>query len=674
MERAIRGMAPLWEIEPSPQPLLSEAPLRLVCELRRLGQPDWAPLREANPHAEPDPLGAILEAVQPLDESEYLWLGLVVQCASRQRVAAARKQLTQAAPITTASELLSQLVGTGQMVPRFEPRLQKLLEERLERQCLELSGAMAIGGTDRPRLASRARSLTAVFSTALDGGFGGITVNNWRWQAGSQPLSPHWSNHAPSLLLTSSEIASFWHPLSAQVRVPGTVLQKRPVVTLPPQVARATGLLLGVHRERGRELPVHLPQTDLAAGHLICIGRTGVGKSTAIHRLVRQLIAASDRPGVGLLDPHGDLATDIVLRSVRPEREGDVIFLELGDSSYPIGLPLFWAPPQVEKDAQVQATFSILRLIFREHWSPTRMEDAVFAVTATLCQLSSATVMDVPRLFSDPVFRRRALAQLSDPVALTFWSDYEALSEASQREMIRPVLYRLRSFYRSQAIRNIVCQPKGINFVELLDRGAVLLVSLAGSAIQGEADLLGELLIAQLHLAALSRLNRPPQHRKSFFLAVDESQRFRGASLPILLSEGRKLGLPLLLSTQYLAAWGEILGESVLGNIGTLIAFRCGASDSQRLNHSIRPFTPDQLEDLDRFEAIAKLQIGGHTIPAFDFRTLPVSTSADPERLDRIRAKTRSDFARPRQVVESEINATYSEQNHAWGRGDIDEE
>jgi excisionase family DNA binding protein len=120
---------------------------------------------------------------------------------------------------------------------------------------------------------------------------------------------------------------------------------------------------------------------------------------------------------------------------------------------------------------------------------------------------------------------------------------------------------------------------------------------------------LGELLIARLHLALLARLNQAKSERHAVYVSIDESQRFAGASLPILLSEGRKLGLGLILSTQFLDAWGDELSASVLGNVGTLVAFRCGPDDARRLRASMRPFTPENLEDLDRMFLTAE-QVG----------------------------------------------------------------
>ena len=90
------------------------------------------------------------------------------------------------------------------------------------------------------------------------------------------------------------------------------------------------------------------------------------------------------------------------------------------------------------------------------------MEDIVYGLAATVCQLPHSTLLDVHRLLFDPLFRRTALGRIStraDPIVLEFWQGWEKLSEAQKRERADPVLYRFRRFYRSAPVRNR-CPPR----------------------------------------------------------------------------------------------------------------------------------------------------------------------------------------------------------------------
>jgi hypothetical protein len=657
--RALAGAASGWEIGPYPPFPPPIGRLRRVALLTRPDTSPWVPLKAVAEFPASDPIGGLLEAVQPLGAAEQLLIRYLIRPARPDCRLQALRDLTTPAPPRSLFDLVPLFADRGPRIPRFAASLHRVLERRLTDPAFEVIGAVALAGDDPGRLDSRAWSLDAAFRSLFDAGFGGLQLGAIAERADPTTLPAAWQERSGPLYLTASELSAAWHPPSNRVLIPGVAHLRRPTSVLPPRALAARGVLLGTHRQRGDDLPIHLPVADLQLGHAVLLGRTGTGKSTLQHRLLHQLMDLPERPAVLLLDPHGDLARDVAA-TVPLTREADTVLLELGDTDFPVGLPLLRRPAGISTEAFIQATVSIVRLIFREHWSPTRMEDAVFALVGTLVHLPAPTLLDAPRLFADPAFRRGAISRVGDPVVREFWADYEALSEAARRELARPILYRLRAFSRTPAVRNLICRTDGLDLGALLERRAIILVSLAGSEIQAEADLLGELLIARLHVALLGRLARPRQERSPVYLAIDESQRFQGASLPILLGESRKLGLALVLSTQHLAAWGEALAESVLGNVGTQIAFRCGPTDSRRLAHSLRPFTPEQLEDLDRFEAIVKLQVDGQTVPAFDLRTTPLAASPDPAMLARIRARTREQHAKPRDEIEQDISTMYS--------------
>src|SRR5216684_1153695 len=75
-----------------------------------------------------------------------------------------------------------------------------------------------------------------------------------------------------------------------------------------------------------------IKRTDRRA-HMYIIGKTGTGKSTLIANLARQDILHGE--GFALLDPHGDLVEQ-VLRSVPEERQHDLIYFNVPDTTHPI--------------------------------------------------------------------------------------------------------------------------------------------------------------------------------------------------------------------------------------------------------------------------------------------------------------------------------------------------
>src|SRR5581483_10872308 len=67
--------------------------------------------------------------------------------------------------------------------------------------------------------------------------------------------------------------------------------------------------------------------------HLYVIGKTGSGKSTLLRNLIVQDLEAGR--GLMLLDPHGDLA-DELLDYIPSWRTEDVVYLAPADLTYPI--------------------------------------------------------------------------------------------------------------------------------------------------------------------------------------------------------------------------------------------------------------------------------------------------------------------------------------------------
>jgi type IV secretory pathway TraG/TraD family ATPase VirD4 len=77
--------------------------------------------------------------------------------------------------------------------------------------------------------------------------------------------------------------------------------------------------------------------------HLYVIGQTGTGKTTLLRNLIIQDIAAGH--GVGVIDPHGDLAHDL-LDYIPRHRIEDVAFFNPADMEYPVGFNVLGSVPQ----------------------------------------------------------------------------------------------------------------------------------------------------------------------------------------------------------------------------------------------------------------------------------------------------------------------------------------
>lgn len=429
----------------------------------------------------------------------------------------------------------------------------------------------------------------------------------------------HWQD--ARLILSTEEMASLWHLPDERFSAPEIRWSPgRRVPASAAAVQKQEGVRLGenIHASRRNTVRLSYPDRDT---HMYLVGKTGVGKSTLLHHIIHQDIAAGK--GVGVIDPHGQLVQNILRYSIPPERENDVVVVDVADTDYPPPLNPFAVPEGVSREAALSQILGVLKKIYTDEWSKTRMESALYAGLVALLDEPQATPRDLSRLFLDDEYRQHLLAHVNDPVALEYWcEEYNQLSPGMQKQTREPVLNRIRIFYRNAAMRNMVCHPQRLDFYRIVSEGKIFLASLSSDEVRAEQANLGALLLANFQMAAMSQPTG--DQREPFYLSIDEVQQFVTTTLPIIFSEARKFGLSLTVANQFLGQLeGETL-ESILGNVGTVILFACGPHDARYLSALVKPeFEADDLVNFDRFHTAVKMQFEGKTLPAFSMDTPP---------------------------------------------------
>src|SRR5437773_3151384 len=99
----------------------------------------------------------------------------------------------------------------------------------------------------------------------------------------------------------------------------------------------------------------------------------------------------------------------------------------------------------------------------------------------------------------------------------------------------------------------------------------------------------GAMLVSRMGLAALSRTDVREESRRDFYMYLDEFQSFTTMSLANMLSELRKYRVGLVLAHQYLAQLEPEVRDAILGNAGTMVAFRVGPEDAEILQKEFDP-------------------------------------------------------------------------------------
>jgi CxxC-x17-CxxC domain-containing protein len=196
-----------------------------------------------------------------------------------------------------------------------------------------------------------------------------------------------------------------------------------------------------------------------------------------------------------------------------------------------------------------------------------------------------------------------------------------------------------------------------------MNEGKILLVNVSKGRIgEDNSALLGAMIITKIQLAAMERIKVPEEERVDFYLYVDEFQNFATDSFASILSEARKYRLALIIAHQYI---GQLVTDTstkvrdaIFGNAGTIVAFRTGAADAEFLEKEFAPdFELQDLVNLPNRTIVLKLVVNGVSSRPFSASTLPpfdIATVPDIEK--KVIDASRKQYARPRWLIEEEIN------------------
>jgi len=389
--------------------------------------------------------------------------------------------------------------------------------------------------------------------------------------------------------------------------------------------------------------------------HTYIIGKTGQGKSTILRNLAIQDIAA--RRTVGFIDPHGDDAEEL-LEHIPKSRTKHLRYVNPADLSHPIGLNILECPDPEDRHLVVSNVVSAFKNIWADSWGP-RMEYIMANALATLIEHGHSTLLDLPKLLTNDRYRERVISRINDPVIRSFWvNEYERYDKRFRTEAVSPILNKINRFLSSAMMRNIFAQTKStIDIPYLMDNDGILIANLSKGKIgEDNANLLGSLLVSRTQLAAMRRAYQKEYKRKDFCLHIDEFHNFTSRAFINAMAEVRKYRLSLTLVAQYGLQTSDEILRAILANAGTVISFRCGAEDAERLEkHFGGDFKARQFTDLDRHEVlITHLEDGKPTVPFKAITDRPI-TRHRKGRGEVVKRSSRERYARPRSRVERSV-------------------
>ena len=395
--------------------------------------------------------------------------------------------------------------------------------------------------------------------------------------------------------------------------------------------------------------------------HVYLLGKSGTGKSVLMFNMIIQNIQNGE--GVCLVDPHGE-NVEAVLSTIPLHRMKGVIYFNPADADHHIGFNVLELIDPQYKHLVASGLMGIFTKIWANAWS-ARMEYILNNTILALLDTPGTTLLGIPRMLVDKDYRQKIISNLKDPVIKAFWvHEYEAWQDKFRNEAIAPIQNKVGQFLSTSIIRNVVGQSKStINIFDMMNDGKIFLVNVSKGRIgEDNSALLGGMIITKIQLAAMERVRIPEEHRRDFYLYVDEFQNFVTDAFAGILSEARKYRLNLTVAHQYTAQLisdkSTAVRDAVFGNVGTMIVFRVGADDADFLEKEFEPeFTPQDIVNLPNYKVYMKLMIDGVTSRPFSAKTLPPMVKTGDKKIEEeVIRSSRELYCRPKAVVEKEIN------------------
>lgn len=413
---------------------------------------------------------------------------------------------------------------------------------------------------------------------------------------------------------------------------------------------------------RNKQLTFGIKRKDRTR-HMYIIGKTGMGKSTLLENMIIQDIANGE--GVCVIDPHGSLAEKL-LDYIPESRIRDTIYFAPFDSDHPMGLNVLEQVEASKRHLVANGLMAAFKKVFGEERFSDRIQYILNNIILALLENEGQSLLGVNRMLNDKEYRKFIVSNVKDPSVKSFWEEeFVKAGDKYQQEAAPGIQNKIGQFISNPLIRNIIGQKKtSFDLRDIMDNKKILIVNLSkGKVGEGNADLIGSLLITKIYLAAMSRADVGPYELEKlppFYFYVDEFQNFANESFASILSESRKYNLALTVAHQYIEQMEDDVKAAVFGNVGTMITFRVGASDAEAFEKEFAPyFTMDDIVNLSAYQVYLRLMIDGVGSKPFSAHTLDPIERPPYSFADAVIAHSRAAYSKPVQQVVDEVTEFY---------------
>mgnify|MGYP000011969878 FL=1 len=474
-------------------------------------------------------------------------------------------------------------------------------------------------------------------------------------------------------ILNIKELSSIIHfPHGRFNQNPRIAWQKFKVVPAPDDLP-TEGIVVGYNTYGGVKREIRITDKDRFR-HIYILGQTGTGKSTIMY--AQAVDDMKNGRGFTFIDPHGE-ACEYLLKRFPKERIDDLIYFDLGNTAYPIGLNPLEVNPE-DSDEKDVVTNDLVEMFIQmygpEIFGPRIQDYFRNGCLLLMDQPEGGTIVDIMRLFTDEAFAEAKIRNLKDPVVASRWNKtYKKMGDREKAEIIPFIQAKFGPFTTGVYVRNIIGQPKSaFNMYDAMQQKKIILMNLSkGIAGEETSKLIGKIIAMQVKLSALKRAKISEKDRVPHYLYVDEFQNYVSQSFESILSEARKYKVGLVVAHQYTdqlkqeGLGGNMdLSKTIFGNIGNMFVFKVGAPDAEFLTKEFEPeFNQTDLTSTEAFMGACKVSINNQQTRPFSFKAkvlypgfpdgLPYANS--PEKVQIIKQISSLKRGTKRELVDKEI-------------------
>jgi Type IV secretion-system coupling protein DNA-binding domain len=448
-------------------------------------------------------------------------------------------------------------------------------------------------------------------------------------------------------IINTEEVNSLWHLPNYMFNNPTinflTSFKPPLPINLPRQTEGST--FIGDAKSGNEVREVHMSKEDRFR-HAYVLGGSGSGKTV----LMLNMILADIENGNGLcvVDPHGELIDDILLR-IPDHRLDDIIIFSPSQTEKPLGLNMleFDQRKPAQRTLVIDTIFQIWDKLYDLKSTGGPMFEQYMKNSMKLVMShpeSGNTLLEINKVLADEEYRNFKLAMCKEQSVIDFWEKEatKAGGDASLENMVPYITSKLAAFVQNDFIKPMIGQSKSsINFRTSMDNKKIVLVKLEKGLI-GEISgyLLGMVIIGQILLAGMGRNDglrynedgtvtevmaseRPP-----FFVYIDEMQNFLFDAIPKALEEIRKYKVGFCLAHQFvkqvIVKGDDRIKDSIMANTGSKFIYRCSPDDAEYLAKEFEPtLSPQDLMNPERFTCNARILINGEKSKPFNLAPRP---------------------------------------------------